>query len=58
VRRYLEYHYELKKIYKIDEKELLLMLNENLRNKIIVYLHGQLLQNISVLGKFPIELLS
>jgi hypothetical protein len=46
VRRYLEYNLEQKKIFKIEESELLQLLNENLRSKITVYLHGKLLQSI------------
>jgi len=58
VKRYLEYNWELKKLYKIEENELLTMLNDNLRGKIIVYFNGRILQSIDVLGNFPIEFLS
>ncbi len=37
---------------------MLSLLNDNLRGKIIVYLNGRILQNIYVLGRFPIEFLS
>jgi hypothetical protein len=43
VRRYLEYNWELKKLYKIEENELLDLLSVNLRNKITVYLNGRIL---------------
>lgn len=49
VKRYLEYNWELKKLYKIEETELLTMLNDNLRGKIIVYFNGRILQSIEVL---------
>lgn len=37
IRRYLEHNYEQKKIVKIEEKEVLSLLNENLREQIIVF---------------------
>ena len=44
--RYLEYNWELKKQIKIEEKEVYMMLNDNLRDKITVYINGRILQNI------------
>lgn len=58
VKRYLEYNWELKKLYKIEETEMLAMLNDNLRGKIIVYFNGKILKSIDVLGVFPLEFLS
>ena len=58
VKRYLEYNWELKKLYKIEETELLTLLNDNLRGKLIVYFNGKILQSIDVFGNFPIEFLS
>eukprot|EP00347_Sterkiella_histriomuscorum_P008075 403346469 len=58
VKRYLEYNWELKKLYKIEEKELMDLLNDNLKGKITIYLNGQILQNIDILCQFPIEFLS
>jgi hypothetical protein len=43
VKRYLEYNWELKKLYKIEEKELLELLNDNLKGKITVYFNGKIL---------------
>ena len=43
IRRYLEYMWEHKKLIKIDEKEVMAMLNESLREKITVYLNGRIL---------------
>lgn len=37
IRRFLEHNYEQKKIVKIEEKEVLSLLNENLREQIIVF---------------------
>ncbi len=58
IKRYLEYNHTLKKLYKIEEQDLLGLLNENLRGKITVYFNGKILQNIDVLCLFPIEFLS
>lgn len=44
IRRYLEHVWESKKEIKIDEKEVMAMLNESLREKITVYLNGRILQ--------------
>lgn len=43
IRRYLEYVWESKKEIKIDEKEVMAMLNESLREKLTVYLNGRIL---------------
>lgn len=48
----------MKKLYKIEEEELLGLLNVNLKGKITVYLNGKIFQNIDVLNNFPIEFLS
>lgn len=58
IKRYLEYNWQLKKMFKIEENELLGLLNDNLKGKITVYFNGKILQNIDVLSKFPIEFLS
>ena len=44
VRKYLEYRLECKTTIKIEEKEVMKMLNENLREKITVYLNGRILK--------------
>ena len=58
VKHYLEYNWENKKLYKIEESEMLKLLNSNLRGKITVYFNGKILQNIKVFKNFPIEFLS
>jgi hypothetical protein len=50
VKRYLEYNWELKKLFKIEENELLSLLSENLRGKITVYFNGKIFQSIVVLS--------
>lgn len=58
VRRYLEYILEQKKIYKIEETEVLELLNVNLKGKVEVYLNACVFYNITIFMKFPIEFLS
>jgi hypothetical protein len=43
VRRYLEYNWDLKKKYKIEENEMLGLLNTSLKGKLTVYLNGRIL---------------
>lgn len=58
VRRYLEYMFEYKKQYKLSEIEILNMMNENLRDQVIVHLNGRILKNTKIFGLFEIRLLS
>lgn len=58
IRRYLEYVWESKKVIKIDEREVMAMLNENLREKITVYLNGRILQKMPFFESFGLDLLS
>jgi len=58
IRRYLEYNWELKKTMKIEEEEVMGLLNEDLASKITVFLNGRILQSISCLQDFPIDFLS
>ena len=58
MRRYLEYHCDSKKQYKIEEKELLDLLNNNLKQTLESYFNSSVVYNITVFNKFPIELLS
>lgn len=58
IRRYLEYWWEYKKDIKIDEKEVMAMLNENLREKLTVYLNGRILQRMVFLEPFGLDMLS
>lgn len=58
MRRYLEYIWEQKRIYKIEETEVLDLLNINLRGKIEVYLNACVLSNFGIFSKFPVEFLS
>lgn len=50
VRRYLEYCLEVKMVETIEENELMGLLNDNLKSKIIVYLNGGMHYNVKVLN--------
>mmetsp|Transcript_26768 Transcript_26768/g.25790 ORF Transcript_26768/g.25790 Transcript_26768/m.25790 type:complete len:548 (+) Transcript_26768:611-2254(+) len=58
VRRYLEYMFEYKKQYKLSEIEVLNMLNENLKDQVIVHLNGRMLKNTRIFGIFDFRFLS
>ena len=58
VRRYLEYMFEYKKQYKLSEVEVLNMLNENLKDQVIVHLNGRMLKNTRIFGDFDFRFLS
>jgi hypothetical protein len=59
IRRYLEYMWEAKKTIKIEEKEVMAMLNENLREKITVYLNGRIIRSMKFFeSSFEIDFLS
>ena len=58
VRNYLEYIWTSKKEIKIEESEVMESLNENLRDKLILYLNGRILKNIKLFEDFEIEFLS
>ena len=55
---YLEYMWDYKQQYKLDEREVLEMLNDGLRDQVIVYLNGRILQNCTVFKHFSMNLLS
>jgi hypothetical protein len=50
--------WEHKKLIKIDEKEVMAMLNESLREKITVYLNGRILQGMSYFQSFGLDMMS
>ena len=55
---YLDYLFEYKKEYKLDETEALEMLNENLRDQVIAYMNGNLLNKTGVFQVFSVVFLS
>jgi hypothetical protein len=52
IRKYLEHVLENKKENKIDEHEVLQILNKNLRDEIILHLNGQILKGFRILNRF------
>ncbi len=52
IRKYLEHVLENKKEHKIDEHEVLEILNKNLRDEIILHLNGQILKGFKLLNRF------
>ena len=44
--------FEYKKQYKLSEIEVLNMLNENLKDQVIVHLNGRMLKNTRIFGVF------
>ena len=58
VRNYLEYVWTSKKEIKIEEKDVMKILNENLRDKLTLYLNGRILKDIKVFEDFDLEFLS
>jgi hypothetical protein len=55
---YLEYMCDYKKMYKLEENEVLNMLNDNLREDVIVYLNGRILESSPVLKHFSMLFIS
>lgn len=55
---YLEYLSEYKKEFKLDESEALDMLNDNLRDQVIAYMNGNMLNQSGVFQAFSVMLLS
>ncbi|CDW85301.1 UNKNOWN [Stylonychia lemnae] len=55
INKYLQYNWELKKQIKIEEKELMDLLNSDLRDRITIYLNGQILHKIRALDSFKID---
>ena len=48
----------MKRMLKIEEKEVMQMVNDDLRMKIKVYLNGKILESVEVFSNFPLEFLS
>jgi hypothetical protein len=52
IKKYLEHALEKKKEHKIDESEVLLLLNKNLRDEIALHINGQVLKSFVILCKY------
>lgn len=55
---YLDDLIDHKKSYKLEENEVLMMLNDNLRNQCIVFLNGLMLKKSPCFEKFKMDFLS
>jgi hypothetical protein len=58
VRNYMNYVYDNKKKFKLDEEDVLLMLNENLRVETTVHLNAKLLNETPLFKSFEVAFLS
>lgn len=58
VKRYLQYLYDNKKQYKLEEEDVLLMLNDNLRVETTIHLNGKLLNETPIFKSFEVAFLS
>ena len=47
----------MKKDLKIEESEVLSLLNDDLRNTITVYLNGKIIKSVDIFSAFPLEFL-
>lgn len=48
----------MKKDLKIDESEVMELLNDDLKNTITIYMNGKILKSVSAFSIFPLEFLS
>jgi hypothetical protein len=58
VKRYLDYLVDYKRQYKLEEEEVLSMLNENLVLELIINLNGKMLHNTPLFHRFHLQFLS
>ena len=58
IRRYLEYVFESMKEVKVEENEVFMLLNENLRDKINMHLRGRILKSIYFIEDFGLDFLN
>jgi len=58
VRRYLNYLYDSKKEFKLEEQDVLDMLNDNLKLETTIHLNGKLLNETPIFKSFEVAFLS
>ena len=58
VRYYMNYLYDIKKLDKLEEEDVMEMLNENLRFETTVHLNGKLLNETPLFKSFDVKFLS
>lgn len=49
---FLEYQWEVKLKQKIDSKELMILLNQDLKEQIVMYTNGSQLKNLTFITEF------
>ena len=54
----MDYNFVLKNDRKIEEEEVMELLNEDLKNMLTVYINGKILKSVDVFELFPLEFLS
>ena len=57
MKRYLDYNFEMKKDSKIEETEMMDLLNDDLRSTLTLYTNGRILKTVVVFDEFPLEFL-
>ena len=58
VRHYMNYLYDSKKLDKLEEEDVLQMLNDNLKFETTIHLNGKLLNETPLFKSFDVEFLS
>ena len=58
IKRFLDFNFELKKDLKIEENEVMSLLNDDLKGTLAVYYNGRILKSVAVFSEFSLEFLS
>ena len=58
INKYLYYNWEIKKTIKIEEDEVMHLLNDDLRNNVTIHLKGRIIRNSELFDNFKIEFVS
>ncbi|CDW79507.1 UNKNOWN [Stylonychia lemnae] len=58
IRRYLEFQWDLREQMKIEEEDVMNLLNEDLREKLILYTNAKSLRNLSFCNQFKLEFIT
>eukprot|EP00347_Sterkiella_histriomuscorum_P023751 403333513 len=58
IRRFLEYQWDLREQQKIEEEDVMKLLNQDLREKLILYTNAKQLRNLSFSNQFTVDFIS
>lgn len=58
IRRYLEYQWNLKQEMKIEERDVMNLLNQDLKDKVIMFMNGRYIQYLTFKDEFSMEFIS